>query len=236
MVRALPTAASLRDSSLRRLQRLRSSAGSAGCFVLRRADSFGYRRSLRLRLARLSRAESARPSPGEALAERALELVEEPFGLAVGAVVGAVVELAQEAAAGAAALGAGPLEPAAGAAARRAGLGADELAENAPRHLLQPPGAVARRAGRDLASRFRAVAAAARTGHGCLERDLARHAVGGLDELDLHRCREVGTAGAATTTAGAEQRVVAEEGREEVGEVAEVDVFGLEAATPQPRM
>src|SRR5438046_980318 len=96
MVRALPTAANLRDSSLRRLQRLRSSAGSAGC--LRRADGFGYRRSLRPRLARFSRAGSARPSPGEALAERALELVEEPFGLAVGAVVGAVVELAQEAA------------------------------------------------------------------------------------------------------------------------------------------
>src|SRR5213083_2312793 len=92
MVRALPTAANLRDSLLRRLQRLRSSAGSAGCFVLRRADSFGYRRSLRLRLARFSRAESARPSPGVALAERALELVEEPFGLAVGAVV---VELAR---------------------------------------------------------------------------------------------------------------------------------------------
>src|SRR2546430_6065296 len=79
MVRVLPTAANLRDSSLRRLQRVRSSAGYAGSFVLRRAGG-------------------ARPSPGEALAERALELVEEPFGLAVRAAVGAVVELAQEAA------------------------------------------------------------------------------------------------------------------------------------------
>ena len=43
-------------------------------------------------------------------------------------------------AAGAAALGARLLDPATGAGARRAGLGADELAENAPRHLLQPPG------------------------------------------------------------------------------------------------
>src|SRR4051812_6688425 len=303
MVRALPTAATLRDSSLRRLQRLRSSAGCA---------------------ARLSRAGSAKPAPDGALAERALELAEEPFGLPVRALVGALVELAQEAAllvvevarhehvdqdplvavtaslqnrhaaavqdddlarlrprrqlelllpverrdreggaerglrerevdgrvdvvafaheslvgadlhldidvacptadepgvphagqadllsvvdprrdldrqrpllddaAGAAALGAQSLDPAAGATARRAGLGADELAEDAPRHLLQPPGSVARRAGRDLASRLRAVASAARTGHGCLERDLARDAAGGLDELDLHGRREV---------------------------------------------
>src|SRR3954447_8038250 len=348
MVRALPTAATLRDSSLRRLQRLRSSAGCA---------------------ARLSRAGSAKPAPDGALAERALELAEEPFGLPVRALVGALVELAQEAAllvvevvrhedvdkdplvaaavalqdrhaapaqdddlarlrprrqlelllpverrdrergaerglrerqvdgrvdvvafaheslvgtdlhldidvagppadepgvpragqadllavvdprrdldrqrpllddaAGAATLGARPLDPAAGAGARRAGLGADELAENAPRHLLQPPGAVARRAGRDLASRFRAAASAVRAGHGCLERDLARHAVGGLDELDLHGRHEIGTARAATTTAGAEDHVVAEEGREEVGEVAEVDVSALEAAASQSRM
>src|SRR4051812_41320758 len=77
MVRALPTAATLRDSSLRRLQRLRSSAGRA---------------------ARLSRAGSARPAPDGPLAERALELAEEPFGLPVRALVGALVELAQEAA------------------------------------------------------------------------------------------------------------------------------------------
>ena len=67
-------------------------------------------------------------------------------------------------AAGAAALGARLLDPAARAGARRAGLRADELAEDAPRHLLQPPGSVARGAGRDLGAGFRAVAAAARAG------------------------------------------------------------------------
>src|SRR6476659_419269 len=102
MVRAPPAAAKRRDSSRSRLRRLRLSAGfgraSAGCFVLGRADSFGYRRSLRPRLARLSRAGSAWPSPDGALAERALELVEQALGLAVRAVVGMLVEFAQEAA------------------------------------------------------------------------------------------------------------------------------------------
>src|SRR6185312_14871243 len=62
-------------------------------------------------------------------------------------------------AAGAATLAARLLDPAARAGARRARLGADELAEDAPRHLLQPSRSVARRAGRDLGPRFRAVAA-----------------------------------------------------------------------------
>src|SRR5215467_3077234 len=74
MVRALPAAAKRRDSSLC------ASAGYAGCFVL----------------ARFSPAWSARPSPDEALAERALELVEEPFGFAVGVAVGMLVEIVQE--------------------------------------------------------------------------------------------------------------------------------------------
>ena len=116
------------------------------------------------------------------------------------------------------------LDPPARAGARRAGLGADELAEDASRHLLQPPGSVARRAGRDLGARLRAVAPAARAGHGRLERHLARDAVGRLDEVDLDRRDEVGAARAAASGAAAEQHVVAEEGREEVGEVAEVDV------------
>ena len=68
---------------------------------------------------------------------------------------------------------------------------------------------------------------------GRLERHLARDPAGRLDELDLDRRREVGAAGAAAPGATAEQDVVAEEGREEVGEVAEVDVPGLEAAAPQ---
>ena len=97
----------------------------------------------------------------------------------------------------AAALGARLLDPAARAGARRAGLRADELAEDAARHLLQPSGSAAGRAGRDLAAGLRAVPAAARAGHSRLERHLARDAVRRLDEVDLDRRGEVGAARAA---------------------------------------
>ena len=68
------------------------------------------------------------------------------------------------------------------------------------------------------------------------EGHLAGHAVRGLDEVDLDRRCEVCAAGASTTGAAAEEDVVAEEGREEVGQVAEIDVAGLEAAAPQARV
>src|SRR6478752_9304007 len=130
-------------------------------------------------------------------------------------------------AAGAAALAARLLDPAARASAGRARLGADELAEDAPRHLLQPSGSVARRAGDDLGARFRAVAATASAGHRRLERHLARNAVSRLDEVDLDRRSQVGPAPTTASGTAAEEDVVAEEGREEVGEVAEVDVIRL---------
>ena len=60
--------------------------------------------------------------------------------------------------------------------------------------------------------------------------------MGRLHEIDLDCRREVGAASVTAPSAAAEQDVVAEEGREEVGEVAEVDVTRLEAAAPQPRV
>ena len=60
--------------------------------------------------------------------------------------------------------------------------------------------------------------------------------MGRLDEVDLDRRSQVGSAPATASGAAAEQDVVAEEGREEVGEVAEVDVTRLEATAPQPRV
>src|SRR5437763_9163713 len=127
-------------------------------------------------------------------------------------------------AAGAAALGARLLDPSARPGARRAGLGADELTEDAPRHLLEPPGPVAGRAGCDLAVRLRAVPTAARAGDGGLERHFARDPVRCLDEVDLDGRGEVGSACASAPGTRAEQDAVTEKGREEVRQAAEVDV------------
>ena len=137
---------------------------------------------------------------------------------------------------GAAAIGARLLDPATRALAGRAGLRADELAEDASCDLLQPSAAVAGGAGRDRAARLRAVPTAARAGDGGLKGHLAGDAVRGLDEVDLDRCGKVGAAGATPAAPAAEQDVVPEEGREEVGQAAEVHVAGLEAAAAQPRM
>src|SRR5262245_14035646 len=77
------------------------------------------------------------------------------------------------------------------AAARRAGLRADELTEHAARHLAQPARAAARGTGRRLRPRLGAVAGAARTRDGDLERDLARRTGRGLDELDFDASGDV---------------------------------------------
>jgi hypothetical protein len=55
--------------------------------------------------------------------------------------------------------------------------------------------------------------------------------VRGLDELDLDARNDVRPSAAPTARAGAEE-VVPKEGREEIREVAEVDMPGLEAAAP----
>src|SRR4029077_4794293 len=134
------------------------------------------------------------------------------------------------------ALGAPVLDATAGYGARRAGLGADELAEHAPRHLLEPPCSVARRARRQLGARLGAVPVATAARDGSLERDLARNAVRRLDQVDLDGRREVGAADTAASAAAAEQDLVAEEGGKEIGEAAEVDVARVEAAAAQARV
>src|SRR5262249_41273772 len=73
-----------------------------------------------------------------------------------------------------------------------------------------------------------AVALAVLAGDGDLERHVAPRALRGLDELDLDARGEIGAAGAPPA-----EQVVAEEGGEEVGEAAEVEVPGLEAAASQ---
>ena len=138
--------------------------------------------------------------------------------------------------AGAAALAARLLDPAAGAGARGAGLGAHELAEDAPRHLLEPPGAAAGRAGRDLRARLGAVAVAARAGDGDLERHLAR-----ARRVPPRRGRSRPSPRGRPRARGRcrpppQEDVVAEEGGEEVGEAAEVEVRRLEAAAAQARV
>ena len=131
-------------------------------------------------------------------------------------------------AAGASTLAARRLDPLAGAGAVGARLRADELAEDTSRHLLEPPGAAAGRARRDLGARLGAAPAAVRAGDRDLERDVARDAARRVDEVDLDGGREVGSPPAARPAA--EEDVVPEEGGEEIGEVPEVDVPGLEAA------
>src|SRR5262249_56793349 len=116
-----------------------------------------------------------------------------------------------------------------GAAARRAGLRADELAEDAARHLAQPTGAAARGTCRRLGPRLGAVAGAARAGDGDLERDFARRARRGLDELALDARRGVRAATSRRSPRHAEE-VVAEERGEEVGEPSEVECRRIEPA------
>src|SRR5581483_3904819 len=122
---------------------------------------------------------------------------------------------------GAAALLARRLDDATGAVAARAGRGADELAEDAARHLLEPPAPAARRALDRAGARLGAapLAGVARDGH--LERHLLGDSGRGLDELDLDLCADV-RAAPGTACADAEQ-IVAEEGGEQVAEVAQVE-------------
>ena len=134
-----------------------------------------------------------------------------------------------------AALLAGMLDQRARAAARRTGAGADELAEDAARHLLHPAAAAARRAGADGRVGLGAVAAAAAALDGDAERHLALGSRRDLGELDLDPRRDVGSARAAHAAADAEE-VVAEERGEEIRQAAEVEGARLKAAAAQARM
>ena len=121
----------------------------------------------------------------------------------------------------------------AGAAALRARRRAHELAEHAARHLLHATAAAARRARDRRRPGLGAVAVAAVAGDADLERDVALDAARRLDELDLDLGGDVGAARPPRPPADPEE-VVAEERREDVGEVPEVERAGREAAARRP--
>src|SRR6185437_3461953 len=120
-------------------------------------------------------------------------------------------------------LGAGRLDEAAGAAARRARLRPHELAEDAARDVLNAADSGAGGTRGDRGIRLGAFSGAARTRDGDLEGDVAGRSVRRFDELDVDGRGEVGAARRAP------EQVVAEERREEIGEAAEVEVPRLVA-------
>src|SRR5262249_38923301 len=114
-----------------------------------------------------------------------------------------------ERAPGALALGARRRDDLAGAGALRARGRANELTEHAPGDLLDAAGAAAVRTGDRRRSRLGAAPGATTARDGDSERDVARHATRGVDELDLDLRSDVGAA-RPSRRAAAEQ-VVAEE-------------------------
>src|SRR5436190_5482309 len=125
------------------------------------------------------------------------------------------------------------LDPAAGPAARGASLRAHELPEDAARDLSQPSGAATGRAGADSRPRFGAVAAAAFARNGDLERHLPRRPARRVRQLDLDTRGDIRSTAPPCPPRHAEQ-VVTEEGREEIGQIAEIERRRLEASAPQP--
>src|SRR5207302_4290788 len=126
---------------------------------------------------------------------------------------------------GAVAALAGPLDDRAGAVAARTAVRADELAERAARDLPDVAGPLARRA-RDRLRAGLGPGPGAQLARG---RDAEPHLPlgpgGCLDELDLDLGGHVRAPRSLTGTHGAAcKQVVTEEGREDVGEVAEVEV------------
>ena len=139
-----------------------------------------------------------------------------------------------ERAAGAPADRAGSLGDAAGTAARRAGLRADELAEDAAGDLLQLSVAAAGRAGDAFRSGLGALAVAALARRRDLDLDGPRHAGERIGELDPDRDSDIAAARAAAPVA--REQIVPEEGREDVGQVREVEVARRVAAALEARV
>ena len=135
-------------------------------------------------------------------------------------------------AAGARAILARRLDDLAAAPALRAGLRADDLAEEGVGDGLQPARPAAARARRPRRARRGAGAVAGRAVDHRGERDRALGALGRFRELDLDLGEDVRTAGRASRRPAAQsaEEIVAEECREEVAEVAEVEVGGSEPA------
>src|SRR5581483_10436627 len=108
-----------------------------------------------------------------------------------------------------------------GAAALGTARGADELAEDAARHLLQPPRPVAPGAHGDARAGLDAVTAARGARDGDLDGNGRRRAARGIDEVDHDLRGDVAAArraaAGAGTGAGAED-VVAEERAEEIAD------------------
>ena len=120
------------------------------------------------------------------------------------------------------------LGDAAGTAACRARLRADELAEDAAGNLLQLSMAVACRAGDFFRSGLGALAVAPLARRRDLDLDGPCHAGERIGELDPDRDSDVPAACAAAPVAG--EQIVPEEGREDVGQVREVEVARRVAA------
>src|SRR5581483_5888725 len=121
--------------------------------------------------------------------------------------------------------------------ALRARLRADELAEHAARHLLQPAGAVAAVAADGRRPGLDPIAVAARAHHGKLERNRRSRAARRVDEIDLDLCRHVRPTSPSSAAAhSGTEDVVAEEGAEQIAEAADVEVRRCETARPQARV
>jgi hypothetical protein len=118
-------------------------------------------------------------------------------------------------------------------AATRARLCADELAQRGPRHLLDAAGSAAVVAGRDRSARLDAVAPALSAANCDLNGHFARDAGCRVFEVDLDLRRDVGSTRAPRPGRHTED-VVAEEGREDVGEASEVEGGRLEPAAAEP--
>ncbi len=117
----------------------------------------------------------------------------------------------------------------------RTGARADELAEHALRHVLDPAGARTRRADDRLGPRLGALAAAAIAVRGCADGDAQGRARERFSERDLRHRGEIGAARLPPCrAAGTTEEALTEEGGEDVGEVAEVEVAGRIAAPAQP--
>jgi len=117
------------------------------------------------------------------------------------------------------------------AAALWAILRADELPEGAARDVLDAAEPLAGRADRDLGSRLHTVPRAAGAPNRDSERDFSFHPGRRLPERDLDVGRDV-RASAAWAPRRCEQ-IVAEEGREDVGQVPEVELRRVEAAASE---
>ena len=118
----------------------------------------------------------------------------------------------------------------------RARVGADELAEDAPRHLVQATAPFAARTGQRLGAGLDAVAAADLAGDRHLERHLDLRPACRSDELDLDLGSDVCAALLRGAARSAAEDVVAEECGEEIAEAAHVEVGRCEAARAEARM